>query len=64
MSFEVVKKCINQDTKKRLHPGDVVDDLSDFEKGRHLAEGNIIPFVDKKRENGTRKRRVVRSKKQ
>ena len=67
--FKVVKACIDQDTKKRLNPGDLVAKMSDFEKGRHLAEGNIIPFNDKKRERSvkntpeTKKRRLGRKKK-
>ena len=44
MKVKIVKPCINQDTKRRLEPGDVVDDFSAFELGRHFAEGNAIPI--------------------
>ncbi len=69
MSYEVVQQCINQDTKEKLKPGDIVDNLSNFEIGRHLAEGNIIPVVEKKIKKAiikppeTRKRRIGRKKK-
>ena len=46
MKFKVVRPCIDQDRKKKLAPGDVVDNLSDFERGRHLAENNIVPLDD------------------
>jgi len=45
--FEVVKPCIDQDTKRRLKPGELYTFKSDFEKGRHLAEGNVIPIGTK-----------------
>ena len=42
--YKVVNKCINQDTKETMYPGDKVKNLSHFELGRHLAEGNIVPI--------------------
>ena len=39
ITVEIIKECWNQDSKKRLYPGDIVV-LSEFEAGRHLAEGN------------------------
>lgn len=45
-TFEVVKPCIDQDTKKKLMPGDTWQPSSDFEQGRHLAEKNVIPVDD------------------
>jgi hypothetical protein len=46
MKVKIVKPCVNQDTKKRLKPGDIVDNFSAFELGRHFAEGNAIPIRD------------------
>jgi hypothetical protein len=43
MKYRIVKPCIDQDTKKNLQPGDIWEPSSDFEHGRHLAEGNISP---------------------
>ena len=45
MKYKVIRPCIDQDSKKKLQPGDTVHDLSDFEVGRHLAEGNIVPDI-------------------
>lgn len=45
--FKVIKPCIDQDTKRRLKPGEFYTFESDFEKGRHLAEGNIVPVGTK-----------------
>lgn len=47
--LEFIKDCINQDTKEQLHPGDVRE-VSDFEAGRHLAEGNAKLFEAPARE--------------
>lgn len=44
--FKILKPCIDQDTKERLEPGGVHSFKSDFERGRHLAEGNITPVDD------------------
>ena len=44
--YKVIKPCVDQDTKQRLKPGDLHNFKSDFEKGRHLAEGNVIPEAD------------------
>ena len=69
MKVKVVSECIDQDGKRTLNPGEVVDDLSDFERGRHLAEGNVIPFVEREVEKAVkaptekRKRRTIGRKK-
>lgn len=55
MKFKVVKPCIDQDRKKKLKPGDVVGNLSAFERGRHLAEANIVPVDDREVERAVRK---------
>ena len=60
MSFQVVNQCINQDTKETLNPGDIVDNLSDFEKGRLLANGDIINTDKKPPEK--RKKRTYRKR--
>lgn len=39
VKIEILKKCINQDNKKRLKPGDILK-VSEMEAGRHLAEEN------------------------
>jgi hypothetical protein len=49
MKIKIVKPCFDQDNRVRLRPGDVVE-LGDFERGRHLAEGNAVPYVEEKRE--------------
>ena len=41
--FEVLRPCINQDTGRKMKPGETISGLSSFEMGRHLAEGNIAP---------------------
>jgi len=55
MKFKVVRPCIDQDHKKKLKPGDVVENLSAFERGRHLAEANIVPLDDTEVERAVRK---------
>jgi len=67
LKVKIVKPCVNQDTKKRLEPGDVVNDFSAFELGRHFAEGNAIPIresmeraVDTPAETRTKRRRKPR----
>jgi hypothetical protein len=45
--LKVVKECINQDTGKRLYPGDIVRSISIMEMSRHTAEGNMIPVTKK-----------------
>lgn len=55
MKFKVVKACIDQDNGKKLKPGDVIGNLSAFERGRHLAEGNIAPLDDREVEHAVRK---------
>ena len=46
MKCKVIRACIDQDTKKRLEPGDIWQPASDFELGRHLAEANVVPVDD------------------
>ena len=55
MKFKVVSPCINQDSGKKLKPGDFVENLSDFDRGRHLAEGNIVPVDDRRVERAVKK---------
>jgi len=66
MKVKVIRKCINQDTHRMLEPGDIVDDLSDFERGRHLAEGNVVPLCENEIERAVKtppeKRRRRRKK--
>ena len=62
MKFKVVKACIDQDTGKRLEPGDMVENLSAFERGRHLAEGNIVPADDRGTERAVKKPAETRKK--
>ncbi len=42
--WRVIKSCINQDTGRKMEPGEIVCELSAFEIGRHLAEKNMIPM--------------------
>lgn len=69
MKFKVVKPCVNQDDGSRLKPDDIITEFSDFERSRHLAEGNVIPLADSKREKAVskqpekRKRRTARNRK-
>lgn len=49
MKVKIVRPCFDQDGRTRLRPGDIVE-LGDFERGRHLAEGNAVPFIEEKRE--------------
>lgn len=68
MKCKVIKACIDQDTKKKLEPGDIWQPSSDFELGRHLAEANVVPVDDTVVERAvvtppeTRKRRTRRKK--
>lgn len=41
--FEVIKECVLQDNHKRYYPGDVMENISNMEFSRHIAEGNIVP---------------------
>jgi len=44
IKVQIVTPCINQDDKKRLRTGQIVN-LSEMEASRHLAEGNAkIPL--------------------
>lgn len=43
--FKVIQPCIDQDTKADLKPGQIVSFKSDFERGRHLAEKNVVPHI-------------------
>ena len=64
MKLKVVKNCYDQDGKRELKPGDIVENLSDFERGRHLAEGNVVPIVngiERAVKTVTEKRRVRRN---
>ena len=67
MKYKVVKPFIDQDTKQKHNPDELYTPFSDFEKGRHLAEGNIIPIDNKKIERSvkkpTEKRKYTRRKK-
>jgi hypothetical protein len=49
MKVKIIKPCFDQDNRVRMQPGDVVE-LGDFERGRHLAEGNAVPYIEEKRE--------------
>lgn len=64
--FKVVAPCINQDTRQELQPDDIVEGMSAFEIGRHLAEGNIVPLGGPDIERSIRKaperRRRIRKK--
>jgi len=51
--WKVAKPCVNQETGQRLRPGEIVAFQSDFEIGRHLAEHNIVPYIEQNRETQT-----------
>jgi len=67
--LKFIKSCINQDTGRLIKAGDEMADLSDFEIGRHLAEGNAVPVSDATVERAvktppeTRRRRTTGRKK-
>lgn len=42
MKVKILKKCYDQDGRRWLLPGEIVGNLSDFERGRHLAEGAAV----------------------
>ena len=46
IKYKVIKPFIDQDTKKRFNPGQTYSPVSDFERGRNTAEGNIVPVDD------------------
>lgn len=55
IKIEVTEDCINQDTHKRLKPGDVVE-VSEFEAGRLCAGKQAVPVVEEKRKKQVRKK--------
>ena len=63
MKLKIVKPCYDQDGKRKLAPGDIVENLSDFERGRHLAEGNAVPFTGRKIERAISEPEEQRPKK-
>ncbi len=60
----VMRECVNQDTGERVYPGDkdnpTIVTVGEMEAGRHLAEGNMVPYV-KTKEQKT-ETRVIRPK--
>ena len=67
MKFKVAKPIIDQDTKARHNPDELYEPISDFEKSRNLAEGNIVPIddviVERATKAPTEKRKYTRRKK-
>lgn len=62
MKYKVIKPCVDQDTKKKLDPGDSWSPSSEFEMGRHLAEGNIVPIDDRVIERAVNEPQETRKK--
>jgi len=61
--YKVVKPFIDQDTKRRFEPGQTYMPLSDFEKSRNTAEGNVVPVDDTVIERAVQEPTEIRKRK-
>jgi heme-binding NEAT domain protein len=62
MKFKAVNEFFDQDRKTKIKINDIWVPISDFEKGRHLANNNVIPVNSNEVERSVKKPYETRKK--